>query len=149
MDGLVGGVNKNCNAVIKNCYNIGNIDTSAVTNEIKQIGGLIGSVFSVKNLQITNCYNVGKIITNAAKISQSGGIVGNTGTFTYTAEHNYYIADNVETDDSAKIGESKSEEDMKKQEFVNSLNEGQDKPVWDIRAGENNGFPVLINSAEE
>lgn len=71
-----------------------------------------------------------------------GGIMGKNGSNGFTIENNYY-KEGIKTSEDNTIGESKTEEEMKEQDFVDLLNNGQDEEVWEIVKGRNRGFPVI------
>ena len=103
------------------------------------------------NIKIENCYNIGKITKNVGEtVEDNHGIAYITGTTNLTTIKNcYYLqgscASGTNLEESATIQTTeKTETEMKKPDFVNDLNEGNEIPVW--KQDENNansGYPVL------
>ena len=133
-------------SVIRNTYNTGKV--IAEGENIKYVGGIVG-VLSGGNVNVTinNNYNVGEIQTIGTGINQIGGVVGSCGhdedrTGTFTVNNNYYLKGTIETD--AGNSTAKTSAEMKTDAFVTLLNTGLAEAAWEIRAGQNSGYPVLI-----
>ena len=132
---------------IANCYNVGKITGK------ESVGGIIGKDTFYAETQystrvaianVKNSYNVGKI-TGTKNV---GGIVGihsiEQGS---VIENSYYLsgsADVAYTTDKGEVSitETKSEEEMKNEEFVNLLNQNNEEKIW-IKNNENNEYPSL------
>ena len=71
----------------------------------------------------------------------AGGVVGNSKS-SIVKNHNYYLSGKASVTLNS-IGEALTELQMTAQDFVNMLNEGQEKLVWEIRTGVNDGYPVI------
>lgn len=125
-------------SLIDRCYNAGNINGKSST------GGLVGSLG--RSSQIKNCYNTGNVKGN----SQIGGILGRPyGTFNKDGMLiNCYNIGNVEgtTSIAEIVGASSST-----YKLINCMEKNEnikasfikDNNIWEIRSGENNGYPVL------
>lgn len=75
-----------------------------------------------------------------------GGVIGYLSTATTesaTIKNNYYKQGIVENADN-NYGESKTETEMKTEEFLALLNADQETPVWELNPSKNNGYPSLI-----
>jgi len=59
--------------LIENCYNVGNINITNLTQD-GYVGGIIGKIINMTGSQIKNCINLGDLST----FSSAGGIVGHT-----------------------------------------------------------------------
>lgn len=133
--------------ILENCYNTGKI-TATSNSTVIRVGGLVGCVFDRNNqplVTIKNCYNAG-IMDIQGQASQKGSIFG---IYFGTVENSYAIPQTnmgIGGMTNAKItiknSETKSVEDMKKQEFVDLLNNGGNAFKLDS-GNKNNGFPVL------
>lgn len=124
--------------LIDQCYNTGNI------NGTSRNGGLVGSLG--RSSQIKNCYNTGHV----KGVSEAGGILGapygsfnNSGMLT-----NCYNIGRVEgtTSIAEIVGKSSNSYNI-----INCMGKNEniktsfikDNNIWEIRSGENQGYPVL------
>lgn len=129
----MGSTFKDVSWQVTNCYNIGNV---IYNGSGSGIGGILGWISGTNASGILrNNYNIGKVIAEHG--TDVGAIVGrNPGGDSFTVENNYALKGSAPT---ILESEEKEEAFMKSNEFVNLL--GTDN--WEIRTGENNGFPVL------
>ena len=153
-----GGIAGNSNGMISECYNKGKIESTGYNiNGDSEVGGIVGNV----NNNINACYNTGEIKGEGRII---GGIAGNTQTeniiqncyTTFLVEKNldllrsYIVGWNQNTDNSPlncfykgniTEGESRLEEDMKTQEFIDLIG---GNTYWKLDTeNKNNGFVIL------
>ena len=137
--GIVGATGDEGTHIIRNTYNTGTITVQG--EGVYGIGGVAGVLAEhAASIIISNNYNIGRIVTNAANVTQIGGILGSPeGEVTYTLSNNYYMQ-GITTATLNNLGEVKTEAFMKTGDFVKLLGE----TAWEIRAGENSGYPVLI-----
>ena len=162
--GIVGDIDDNGQSTITNCYNTGSVSGSS------NVGGIFGGVGSNSTATITNCYNTGSVSSTGSSV---GGIVGRVyGTATIT--NCYYLkTSSVKAIGSgtAKAGSyygtfssAESEltecDDIPSSEFaygttdlltvlnayVTDETSGLEIELttWEIRAGENDGYPVFV-----
>ena len=133
-------------SVIRNTYNYGTV--IAEGDNIKYVGGIVG-ILSGGNVNVTinNNYNLGEIQRIGTGTDKIGGVLGSIsdvenpeGIFNIT--NNYYLKGVIETD--AGNSTAKTSAEMKTAAFVELLNEGLATAAWEIRTGENSGYPVLI-----
>lgn len=139
---------------IKNCYNFGNITLNSSCDEVI-LGGFIGEIYSGKEeiMGIKNCYTIGEINIqsdkNIVKGSFFGTVEGNE-TGTANIENCYYLneigtilgedSENITITNSGK----KTEEEMKSQEFIQTLNTNNETEIWKMDSkNQNKGFPML------
>ncbi len=133
-----GGIlGRTISSTIHNCYNTGTV--SAMGGEegyFPAAGGLLG--FSMRTSTVTNSYNVGEISCT----NHSGCLIGSQ-MGSCTVENSYYLNTCAESE----YGTSSSEEYMRTQEFVDSLNAGNRNPIWAMDENNiNDGFPVLAGN---
>ena len=153
-----GGIAGNSNGMISECYNKGKIESTGYNiNGDSEVGGIVGNV----NNNINACYNTGEIKGEGRII---GGIAGNTQTeniiqncyTTFLVEKNldllrsYIVGWNQNTDNSplncfykgaVTEGESRLEEDMKTQEFIDLIG---GNTYWKLDTeNKNDGFVIL------
>ena len=133
-------------SVIRNTYNLGTV--IAEGNGIKYVGGIVG-ILSAGNVNVTinNNYNIGKIQRIGTGTDKIGGVLGSISDVenpegTFNVNNNYYMQGIIETDGGNSIAKTSAE--MKTEDFVKDLNKGLDTAAWEIRAGQNSGYPVLI-----
>ncbi len=87
-----------------------------------------------------SCYNVGNIITKGNNLK--GPLVGYTFATKTEFLNCFYIKGDYGISQSKGI--EKEEQEMKKQDFVDLLNENQEKIVWKMDlTNKNNGYPVF------
>ena len=132
--GIVGGnVGR---AVIDNCYNTASVSAiGELGNIYSAAGGLLGcGIFD----SITNCYSIGEVSGN----NYYGCLIGNNRSNIFVG-NSYYL----NTCTESEFGDSKSEEYMRSQEFVDYLNGGSRTPVWSMdEENVNDGFPILAKN---
>ena len=131
----------NCTATIQNCYNKGTVIEEV--NDAVGVGGIVGYISTTGTSgTISNNYNVGRIEIKGQNVTKVGGIIGRIATDAFTRTNNYYIEGTFRTEDNEE-GESKTEQEMKEQSFVDLLNTSLEEAVWEIIAGKNEGYPVI------
>ena len=148
LGGICGMVCAEQKSSIKNCYNVGDIipeKTLESESEIQYLGGIIGWMSSNQTSgTISNNYNIGKIETKGKSATYVGGVIGLLSN-TFTIKNNYYITGISTTNEELAVaGESKTEAEMKTEEFLALLNADQETPVWELNPSKNNGYPSLI-----
>ena len=142
--GICGGILADSSTIIKNCYNLGNI--IGETSNVSDFGGIVAGINQGFSGTISNNYNLGKIIIKGQNVKGIGGVIGYlsaTNTENATIKNNYYKQGIVENADN-DYGESKTEAEMKTEEFLALLNADQETPVWELNPSKNNGYPSLI-----
>ena len=142
--GICGGIGKNSSSTIKNCYNLGDVIEEA--SDVFDVSGIISCINQGFSGTISNNYNLGKIIIKGQNVKGIGGVIGYlsaTNTENATIKNNYYKQGIVENADN-DYGESKTEAEMKTEEFLALLNADQETPVWELNPSKNNGYPSLI-----
>ena len=141
LGGICGGTGADTTTTIQNCYNTGSIIQKG--DNAVGTGGIVGWI-STTNASGTICnnYSIGEIKVDADNVTQVGGVIGRYATNTFTINNNYYLTgkSNVELN---TIGEGKTEINMRNAEFITALNTGLDEAIWEIRGGENRGYPVI------
>lgn len=65
----IGGIAGDINGIIENCYNIGNVESSATW-----VGGITGVIFERSGNYVANCYNLGTV----SGTHNIGGVVGDS-----------------------------------------------------------------------
>ena len=143
--GICGCMNDNSSSTIKNCYNLGDVIEEA--SNVAEIGGIIATINKGFSGTISNNYNLGRIIIKGQNVKDIGGVIGYLSTATTesaTIKNNYYKQGIVENADNNNYGESKTETEMKTEEFLALLNADQETPVWELNPSKNNGYPSLI-----
>ena len=140
--GIVGYINSG-SLTITNCYNTGEIETinSAGYDYYQCCGGIVGCVNSA-SLTITNCYNTGNL--SCTHEISCGGIVGEiiSNECNYNITNCYYRTDCGGTNQNG--GLPMSEEAMKSEGFVNTLNNGSETWIRDTY-NVNQEYPILSN----
>ena len=142
--GICGTIGGNSSSTIKNCYNLGNIIGEA--SNVSDVSGIISCINQGFSGTISNNYNLGKIIIKGQNVKGIGGVIGYfsaTNTENATIKNNYYKQGIVENADN-NYGESKTEAEMKTEEFLALLNADQETPAWELNPSKNNGYPSLI-----
>ena len=142
--GICGAIYDNSSSTIKNCYNLGNVIEEA--SNVSDVSGIISCINQGFTGTISNNYNLGKIIIKGQNVKGIGGVIGYlsaTNTENATIKNNYYKQGIVENADN-DYGESKTEAEMKTEEFLALLNADQETPVWELNPSKNNGYPSLI-----
>ena len=140
--GIIGQIKRSI--TIRDCYNTGEV--SALNEQGATdgtIGGIIGNTEEAIDgsiIEITNCYQAGALIYSSPTLMDP--IV--PGAFPTTIFNSYYAK--MEDGSTFSNGIGIDYDDMKKQEFVNKLNEGEDSGIWIIKQGENDGLPVPENN---
>ena len=142
LGGLIGCIGKDATPNVRNCYNTGRVIEEASNS--RDVGGLIGSIYADSQAGVVNNnYNRGVIEITGANVRNIGGVVGcHTGS-TVTISYNYYELGSNTVQLNA-FGEGLTTENMRNSStFVNNLNTNQSPVVWEIRNGENDGYPVF------
>ena len=151
--GIIGLVGLNSggdllNLSIENCYNLGYV------NSMQASGGIIGCVFktyetAISKININNCYNIGKI--NGNVIGEITGRTHNINQEDFELSNSYYIEkrNNAIGQGNATENnvESKSQQYMKNNEFVELLNSNIDSTNIDWKKWRlgTNGYPTFID----
>ncbi len=136
--GLLGSENTKGN--IENCYNIGE-----VIAKNNYVGG-IAWVPHDGGGEIKNSYNIGKV---NGTTNDQGGIAGlGNPAPEVTFTNCYYLEGTnkgaIDEEDIVGQAESRTEEQMKKPEFITELNGDNEKEEWKVdESNENQGFPIL------
>ncbi len=142
--GICGTITNNSSSAIKNCYNLGDVIEEA--SDVSDVSGIISCINQGFSGTISNNYNLGKIIIKGQNVKGIGGVIGYlsaTNTENATIKNNYYKQGIVENADN-DYGESKTEAEMKTEEFLALLNADQETPAWELNPSKNNGYPSLI-----
>lgn len=141
LGGILGDTGAQVSFTVKNCYNAGKIlDTTKVTGTT--LGGVIAYVANTGTSgEISYNYSCGEIESLNQNSIAVGGVIGHSKS-SIVKNHNYYLSGKASVTLNS-IGEALTELQMTAQDFVNMLNEGQEKLVWEIRTGVNNGYPVI------
>ena len=151
--GIIGFISLNSsgnllNLNIENCYNLANVNSTQAS------GGMIGYALRVYEtassiISINNCYNIGKIKGNAM-----GEITGKTYSINqedFKVSNSYYIEKRnnaVGQGNATETNvESKSQQYMKTNEFVELLNSNIDSTNTDWKKWKlgTNGYPTFID----
>ncbi len=127
----IAGIAGYLNSVAKYCYNKGTVTGANKT------GGIAGS-----GTIITNSYNVGTIIFSGTGIYPPNDIGALSGTI-HKDINNYFLAGSGPDN---KIGTSKTDAEMKSDEFIISLN-GQSKQWFKDRKNINSNYPVFAQQS--
>ena len=145
---LVGGIGGSSTGIIKNCYNTGNI--YGKSGEYLRIGGILGN-FTTNSIE--NCYSIGRVGKLEGDKSEAitiGMVLGRIYAGSKVAENLYY----QKIDETLGIGINnaeiviedtdmqKTEEEMKSDNFLRLLNNGEN--IWKRDTNNiNNGYPIL------
>ena len=151
--GIIGFISSNSrgnllNLNIENCYNLANV------NSIQASGGMIGYALRVYEtassiISINNCYNIGKIKGNA--MGEITGKTYNINQEDFKVSNSYYIEKRnnaVGQGNATETNvESKSQQYMKTNEFVELLNSNIDSTNTDWKKWKlgTNGYPTFID----
>lgn len=137
--GILGCATQN-NTSITYCYNTGEIGNTDGVHS----GGIVGYNMWA-NISIVNCYNVG--ILNGKKI---GGILGdgNVADSMLTITNCYFLSTTATRGFGNRTleqdAQSLTEEEMKADSFVTSLNTDSDEEIFEKDTYlENDGYPIL------
>lgn len=136
-----------------NCYNLGDLKINNNFNDKLNFGAFVGSMTN-EIIQISNCYTAGNVNVNSEVTCRGGEFFGwreveeGKETPEITIDNCYYKSDtqgsfgwNSEGVTITNSG-NKTADDMKKQAFVDLLNNGTD--VWQAdKSNKNKGFPIL------
>ncbi len=137
--GIVGTQSNGNSLNIQKCFNKGNVVANFET--ISNIGGILGRVDPNTQVSVSNCYNIGTIEVNATTFSNINGIVGaEAGNITKT--NNFVLNGTYQTAPVAE--EIKTAEELKNEAILPLLNADLEEAAWEFRAGENEGYPVII-----
>ncbi len=144
--GICGIVCASSESIIKNCYNISSIiaekSSKYSDTDILYVGGIIGWMSSNQTSGIiSNNYNIGKIEIAGKDATYVGGVIGCYSN-KFTIKNNYYIEGIFTTNETLSAsGESKTEAQMKTEEFLALLNADQETAVWELKPNE---YPSII-----
>ena len=150
LGGICGIVCNMYESTIKNCYNTGSIipekSSKYPSVNIQCIGGIIGWMSSNETSgTISNNYNIGKIEIAGKEVTYVGGVIGSYSS-KFTIKNNYYIEGTSKTNDTlSSSGESKTEAQMKTEEFLALLNADQETAVWELKP---NSYPSIIGLSD-
>ena len=140
--GLIAG-SCNDNGTIKNVFSKGNICPIGDTK-----CGLVISAWNEEGM-VSNSYTIGRI--KAEESYNEGGGLRTFGAIATKVPLNcYYLENSIEPAYNGSVslifalGIKKTEEEMKSEEFVNSLNNGQEPAPWKQDTNNiNDGYPIL------
>ena len=151
--GIIGFISLNSrgnllNLNIENCYNLANVNSTQAS------GGMIGYALRVYEtassiISINNCYNIGKIKGNA--MGEITGKTYNINQEDFKVSNSYYIEKRnnaVGQGNATETNvESKSQQYMKTNEFVELLNSNIDSTNTDWKKWKlgTNGYPTFID----
>lgn len=150
LGGICGIVCNMYESTIKNCYNTGSIipekSSEYPDTNIIYIGGIIGWMSSNETSgTISNNYNIGKIEIAGKEVTYVGGVIGGYSS-KFTIKNNYYIEGTSKTNETlSSSGESKTEAQMKTEEFLALLNADQETAVWELKP---NSYPSIIGLSD-
>lgn len=150
LGGICGIICNMYESTIKNCYNTGSIipekSTEYPDTNIIYIGGIIGWMSSNETSgTISNNYNIGKIEISGKEVTYVGGVIGGYSS-KFTIKNNYYIEGTSKTNETlSSSGESKTEAQMKTEEFLALLNADQETAVWELKP---NSYPSIIGLSD-
>ena len=134
--GIIGGSLRG-SVLIDNCYNTGNVSSTAANAPSNLpgniVGGIVGLLFVGENT-VSNCYNVGSVSCDNMEAGGLVGAFGNSG----VVVNAYYL----NTCNGEGIGEPKTADEMRDLSFVDVLNNGNN--VWCADTlNLNDGYPIL------
>ena len=151
--GIIGFISLNSrgnllNLNIENCYNLANVNSTQAS------GGMIGYALRVYEtassiISINNCYNIGKIKGNA--MGEITGKTYNINQEDFKVSNSYYIEKRNNAIGQGNATEtnveSKSQQYMKTNEFVELLNSNIDSTNTDWKKWKlgTNGYPTFID----
>lgn len=150
LGGICGIICNMYESTIKNCYNTGSIipekSSKYPSENIQFIGGIIGWMSSNETSgTISNNYNIGKIEISGKEVTYVGGVIGSYSS-KFTIKNNYYIEGTAKTNETlSSSGESKTEAQMKTEEFLALLNADQETAVWELKP---NSYPSIIGLSD-
>lgn len=150
LGGICGIICNMYESTIKNCYNTGSIipekSSKYPSENIQFIGGIIGWMSSNETSgTISNNYNIGKIEIAGKEVTYVGGVIGSYSS-KFTIKNNYYIEGTAKTNETlSSSGESKTEPQMKTEEFLALLNADQETAVWELKP---NSYPSIIGLSD-
>lgn len=131
-------------AMVKTCYNTGDIDG------VYTIGGIAGEMGSIKDNNsgnIENCYNIGDTRT---KSTTKGGILGRINLGNIKSCYYLNITENgigtgTDIDKFESELQAKTESEMKSSDFINLLNADYSEDLWKRDTSNvNKGYPIFI-----
>lgn len=126
-------------SIVENCYNTGTITNNAKNR--RYIGGVV-SYNSAKS-KVVNSYNIGNY-SNKEELEHLGAIVANP--VGKTIQNCYYLQGvYTQGTDTGEIGTtSKTDTEMKTQEFITLLQGDETETIWKIDSKINNGYPIFV-----
>lgn len=134
---------------IENCYNYGDIILGDYwENDSDSASFLCGGIAGYSAGSFNNVYNIGNILNHLTNYHYlKVGLCAGQGKPAYEPEGltNYYSLNRsfVDKSDFNYDVVIMTEAEMQSDNFLNTLNEGLDTPVWKKDTGINNGYPIL------
>lgn len=133
--GISGSVAKN--TVLQNNYNKGNLNINVNRGQL-YLGGIVGKTIDTYFYIIRSNYNVGRLDGTCNEKEYIGGIAA----IYKSVDNSYYLNQNDFTNVGKGAGEIKTEEEMKSDNFLRLLNNGEN--IWKRDTNNiNNGYPIL------
>jgi len=133
--GLIG---KAVNCTINNCYTRNDIFTD-VQNNNSYVGGLVGTT---QNSDFSNSYSAPNSFNSGFEFT--GVIVSDTSSSDSNTFHNCYYLIDTAVHAVSDVGTGLTIDQMQDDSFIDSLNKGQNPPVWDSYGGLPAIFPPII-----
>ena len=134
--GLIG---KAVNCTINNCFTRNDIFTD-IQNNNSNIGGLVGGT---QNSTFSNSYSAPNSFSSGFPFT--GVIVSDTSAADSNVFDNcYYLIDTILIDAGSDVGTGLTIDQMLDDSFIDSLNNGQNPPIWDSDGGLPSVFPPII-----
>ena len=126
-------------SVVENCYNSGTIKNYAENRRF--IGGIVS--YNASASKVLNSYNIGDF-SNKEELEYVGAIIANL--VGKTVKNCYYLQGTYsQGTNSGEIGTtSKTEDEMKTQDFISLLQGEETETLWKIIENTNNGYPILM-----
>ncbi|MFV0600209.1 MAG: hypothetical protein ACK5M0_10890 [Bacteroidales bacterium] len=134
--GLIG---KAVNCTIDNCYTRNDIQTDD-QQHLAFVGGLVGTT---QNSSFSNSYSAPTAFDSGFPFT--GVIVSSgSGSTNTTFDNCYYLIDSVLVHAGSNVGTGLTEDQMLDDSFIDSLNQGQNPPIWES----NGGLPAIFPPIE-
>ncbi len=148
-DNRVGGISgiNETNGIINNVYNIGNMKAEEFGEPNQEVDNLcsVGGVTAYNLGRVNKVYSTGNVTsinTNKTRINIGSGIGINKS----EANNCYYLENTIFSSEIrtviSEVGEIKTSSEMKNNEFLNLLNNGESNWKKDVN-NINNGYPIL------
>ncbi len=144
----IGGIAGAMENTVMNCYNRGSVsaETGLLECDVTiNAGGIAGNVYSGS---VGNSYNTGNVTAKSPFQSYSGGITGGTSNcfLSYYAEDIQISGKNLNEKGTPLTSEQMKGNDYNLAEILNDYAKVlTDANLWEYRADENDGYPVLTN----